>query len=469
MIIPFASNYRQGSSLAVNSERLVNFYPEIERGGKSAVALHGTPGLTLFGNYGAFAARGMHVLDNALYAVFAGQLLKILTDATSAAKSPNMNTASGFVSMDDNGTQLMFVDGTDGYIFNKDTDVLVEITNADFKSLSPTHCAFLDGYFVVNNENRYYISTINDGLTWDALDFASAEKSPDDITALIADHGELWLFGSESIEIHVNTGNLDFPFKRLNGVTIDWGLAAVQSLSKFDNSLAFLGRNKDTGALRVLRIVGQTPQRISSTALETALDSYSTTADARAYTHAIAGHEFYVISFPTAGKVWSYDAAASAALGEAIWFEKTSNGGRHLGERFVSFNEQNIVSDYTAGNLYVIDPGTYSDNGDEIRGVAVTSHLQNNEDVQAHYSLQAVFQSGVGLITGQGSDPQAMLRWSDDGGNTWSNEYWRSVGKIGKYRTRARWNRLGSARDRVYELSMTDPVKRTIVGMVLNG
>jgi hypothetical protein len=78
-----------------------------------------------------------------------------------------------------------------------------------------------------------------------------------------------------------------------------------------------------------------------------------------------------------------------------------------------------------------------------------------------------VFEPGVGLATGQGADPQAMLRWSNDGGATWSNENWRSIGKGGEYRARAIWRSLGRARDRVYELTVTDPVKRVIVGMEL--
>jgi hypothetical protein len=56
-----------------------------------------------------------------------------------------------------------------------------------------------------------------------------------------------------------------------------------------------------------------------------------------------------------------------------------------------------------------------------------------------------------------------MLRWSNDGGSTWSNEHWVSVGQQGKYKNRAIWRRLGQARDRVFEVVVTDPVKMVIV------
>jgi hypothetical protein len=76
----------------------------------------------------------------------------------------------------------------------------------------------------------------------------------------------------------------------------------------------------------------------------------------------------------------------------------------------------------------------------------------------------------VGLVVGQGNDPQAMLRWSDDGGHTWSNEHWKSMGAIGQYGYRTIWRRLGMTqklRDRVYEVSGTDPVKIAIMGAEL--
>ena len=93
------------------------------------------------------------------------------------------------------------------------------------------------------------------------------------------------------------------------------------------------------------------------------------------------------------------------------------------------------------------------------------------QDLQREFfsELQLQFQPGVGLSTGQGKDPQVMLRWSNDGGSTWSQEHWKSIGMQGKYKNRAIWRRLGMARDRIYEVSMTDPVKAVIVSANLKG
>ena len=70
----------------------------------------------------------------------------------------------------------------------------------------------------------------------------------------------------------------------------------------------------------------------------------------------------------------------------------------------------------------------------------------------------------MGLATGAGSDPQAMMDWSDDGGHTWSNEHWADIGEIGEYDRRARWSKLGRSRDRIYRVTVSDPIKVVILG-----
>jgi hypothetical protein len=75
-----------------------------------------------------------------------------------------------------------------------------------------------------------------------------------------------------------------------------------------------------------------------------------------------------------------------------------------------------------------------------------------------------------GQATATAIDPQVMLRWSDDGGHTWSNEHWRSMGLVGQWGRRVIWRRLGMTlklRDRVYEVSGTDPIKIAIMGAEL--
>lgn len=85
---------------------------------------------------------------------------------------------------------------------------------------------------------------------------------------------------------------------------------------------------------------------------------------------------------------------------------------------------------------------------------------------QFHHELQLDCETGVG--TDDVADPQIMLRWSDDGGHTWGNEHWASMGAQGAYGTRVRWMRLGPPRNRVYEISGTDAVPIAILAADLN-
>ena len=167
-----------------------------------------------------------------------------------------------------------------------------------------------------------------------------------------------------------------------------------------------------------------------------------------------------------------YDVATQA------WHERAgfSNGKfiRHRANCQMFFNNTNVVGDYQNNKIYAYDLDVYADDNQPqkwLRSWRALNTNQNNLKRTAQHSLQVDCQTGVGLNDGQGSDPKIMLRWSDDGGHSWSNEHWASVGKIGVYGYRAFWRRLGMTtklRDRVYELSGTDPVKIALLGAELN-
>ena len=212
--------------------------------------------------------------------------------------------------------------------------------------------------------------------------------------------------------------------------------------------------------------------RISTHAIEWQIQQYGDISDAIAYTYQQDGHAFYVLTFPTANATWVYDVATLS------WHERASytNGDfdRHRSNCQMAFNNKIIVGDYQNGNLYSFDLEVYADHNRTQKWLrswrALPTGQNNDRKRTAQHSLQLEVETGVGLNLGQGNDPQVMLRWSDDGGHTWSNEHWTSIGKIGSYGYRAFWRRLGMTlklRDRVYEISGTDPVKVAITGAIL--
>lgn len=472
MKLRFPGQYGQARSTNVNAKRLVNLYPEVDQEGKNPEVLYGTPGLTTKATAtAATVVRGEWANTTHLYVACGNQLYRYDTSYAETTLG-TLNTSSGRVLFAENPTQVIVVDGTDGYIVTKATGAFAVISDADFTPLSPTHVVFVDTYFIVIDAGtqRFYISSSNDGTAWDALDFASAEGFADNLIAVLSDHRELWLFGDVSTEVWGHTGAADFPFERVTGAFIEKGIAAAHALCKADNSVYWLGRN-DEGDGIVWRAEGYTPRRVSTHAVELAIRQASSISDAFMFSQIQDGHTFIWLVCPTANLTFVFD-PASNKWHERLYMETgTGNLVRHRANAYAFFNREHIVGDHTNGKLYKLDMTAYSDAGDEMKALWISEPVHDGDTLNRlfHSRFQMDIEAGVGLATGNGSDPQIILRWSDDGGHTWSNEHYADVGSFaaigasGEYRKRAIWNRLGSARSRIYEVSVSDPVKRVMI------
>jgi hypothetical protein len=360
--------------------------------------------------------------------------------------------------MADNGTQLMLTDGTTtgGYIYNFNTLVFTQIVDPDYPGAGTV--TWMDSYFIINkpNSQRYYVSASNDGLTWDALDFASAESNPDDLVAVAADNSNLYLYGVLSTEFDTNSGGVDFPFTRISGGATEWGCASAASVVKFDNSLAFLAKNR-MGQVWIARMTGYRPEKISTPEIDYIINNYASITDASFYSYMLGGHPMLQCNFNTGGASWLFDGLSK------VWSQLKSAGiTRHRGEIACNYLNQTIVSDYSNGNLYRLKAGLYADNGQELAMELITRHIAKDDNNIRIDKLQIDMETGTGLITGQGSNPQVMLSVSKDGGHTYGPEQWTTIGAIGNYKTRAIWRRLGAARDWTFKIRITDPVKRVI-------
>ena len=503
MKTPILGSAYVARSINAADNRMVNLFPEIiPEGGKEPAFLNRAPGLTKLATVGTGPIRGLWTFNGIGYVVSGSELYKITSNYV-ATKLGDVS-GTGPVSMADNGTQLFIACGGPSYIYNSLTNVFVQITDPDFPGALTV--GYLDGYFVFiePNSQKVWVTALLEGTSVDPLDFASAEGSPDNLVGMIVDHREVWLYGTNSVEVWYDSGNADFPLQRIQGAYNEIGCAATFSVAKLDNGLFWLGADA-RGQGIVYRANGYTGQRVSTHAIEYAIAQYGNISDAIAYTYQQEGHAFYVLTFPSANATWVYDVSTQA------WHERAafSNGLflRHRSNCQMAFNSEIVVGDFANGNLYAFDLDVYADNGSPqkwLRSWRALPTGQNNLTRTAHHSLQLDCQSGVGinnsagtdpsflttedglfLITESGDyllavsgdsftigfDPQVMLRWSDDGGHTWSNEHWATLGKIGVYQQRVFWRRLGMTlklRDRVYELSGTDPVKIAIMGAELH-
>jgi len=460
-------------SVNAADNRMVNLFPEvIPEGGKESGFLQRAPGMRTLATVGTGPIRGLWSFGGSLYVVSATQLYKV--NSSYVPTLIGSVSGSGPVSMSDNGTQLFIACNGPSYIYNASTSAFAQITDPDFPGAVTV--GYLDGYFVFiqPNSQLVWVTSLLDGTSIDPLDFASAEGAPDGLVSMIVDHREVWLYGNNSVEVWYDSGGADFPLSRIQGAFNEIGCAATYSVAKLDNGLFWLAADA-RGQGMVYRANGYTGQRISTHAVEWQIQQYGTISDAIAYTYQQDGHSFYVLTFPTAGKTWVYDVSTQA------WHERagfdSGSFTRHRSNCQAAFNNEIIVGDFETADIYAFDMEVFADGGNIqkwLRSWRAIPSGQNTLKRTAHHSLQldcetgAFFDPGLMAINSQ---PQIMLRWSDDGGHTWSNEHWQSTGAYGDYKKRVYWRRLGMTlklRDRVYEISGTDPVKVEILGAELS-
>lgn len=436
MRLQIAVKTGRGRSRSVNAERLVNMYAEPSEG-KSTAILHGCPGLVVSDAVGSGPIRGIHYMAGERYAVSGPTLYR-------SGSSVGTIDGAGLVSMADNGTQLVIVTSANtGYVYSV-SGGLVQITDADFPGA--TCVDYLDGYFlfVEPSSGIFFISAINDGTNYDALDFATAESAPDNLVRLFVDHREVWLMGTDTCEIWQNTGAADFPFERIPGAINEKGIRGKFSVTKTDNSVYWIDRD---GVVRRAD-AGWNPVRISTNAVEHAI-SKGRLDDAEAFTYTQEGHEFYVLTVPGAG-THVYDASTG------LWHERESYGeDRWRARAFARSAGVQYVGDFENGNIYYLSLDTYTENGTTQIAEMVFPPIQQDGE---RFTLDSM---RLDMEVGTANDMHVMFDWSKDG-KTWSNESWESFGDLGEYTNRVVWRRLGQFETCHPRFRISGNVKRAV-------
>ncbi len=481
----FVGQAYEAPMLLQDAQKCVNWYVEVsqDQDSKTPVALLGTPGLLQILTIGSGPIRGCWVLPGGLAAiVVSGNGVYWVTAPGAPYANPagmlagtligTLATTEGPVCIRDNGAGgiAVIVDGPNGYVVNLAGRTVTQITDPAW--LGASRVAFIDGWLVFNrpNSQTFYTSPLywNGISAMDATYFALKDSSSDNLVTFMENIRELWLVGERTAEVWYDAGNATFPFSRLQGVTPQHGCAAPQSIARVGDGLVWLGKN-EKGLNTVKQTMGYQIGDVSTIAVNHAISSYPVISDAIGYCYQQDEHEFYVLTFPTADVTWTWDSTTK------MWHERASYDPvaglfhRHLSNCFMNFAGMTIVGDYASGNLYQMSRQVYADNGKPLVAWRRAPHVWDKSDRERVFfsQLQIEFTPGVGLQTGQGSNPQAVLRWSDDGGQTYGNEHWKSIGLVGQTKNRAIWRRMGEARDRVYDLKFSDPVPRDIVGASL--
>jgi len=381
-------------------------------------------------------------------------------------------TVTGNAQTLSNGITITFTNTT-GHTKDDRWDFDITVDDIFYVPLIPTT---IDSYgiFPRQNSNIWYISDDNpyDFSQINTLQFARAAAFPDDLVATVAIREELWLICEQTTEIWYDTGASPFPFERRENVLVNYGCEAPYSLAVADNNILFWLANNENGDRVIVMNTAYEPQIVSTEPINRAIRGYSKVDDAIGFSYQWEGHIFYTIIFPTADRTWEFDVTTKS------WHERRSTltnvdpatsdtrQGRWIANCYANFAGKRLVGDFQSGNIYELSSETYDENGTRLICERTGQHLQSNLNRLFCNSFQIDVQAATGLVSGQGSDPQLMLTVSRDGGHHFGNERWRSAGKVGEYRHRAKWNRLGQARNFTFRLRISDPVYRVVLGAV---
>lgn len=475
---------RSGAS---DAERTINMYLELVQSGsgKSRATLYGTPGLAPFistidhttplvlpggpciGIYSTFFNDSDHVV-----AVSGSNLYEITEDGNYLFKFALSVGSDRIISFADNGRgTISIATGAALYMFDVTTGVTILINTVNGAPIVASSTVFIDGYFfaLVAHDNKVFASDVDDPYTWVDLNYIIKDGASGQLVAIASDHLQLWVMSRLNGEIYYDAGKPPpgFPFSRIQGGFIQYGLASHVAMINMQDGLFWLGRTTG-GQYVAYRNSGYSAIRISDHATESAWNDYGDVGTVYSSYYLQDGHEFFRLDFPTVdgglGHTWVYD-TATQVWHERLYWNSPMGQWEANPARFICFAwNMYIAADYRNGNIYIQSLDTLTDNGANIRRVRVGSPLARTMNWNQFHEFQLDMQMGIGVPdTGQGADPIVILEFSDDGGYTWSNEIPCSIGREGNTKARAMWRRLGKSRDRVFRVTITDPIQIAII------
>lgn len=443
------SSYRTRATQA-STARLVNCYPEqLPPDAKTPAMLLRAPGIVSWTTVGTGPIAGMFAALGFLFVISGTKLYKV--DSSKTATLLGDIGTPGNIDMDANTSAFVVVNEPLAYYYDGTT--FGQITDADFLALGANSVEFLDNFLIFTEPDSdvFFCADLGSATSFDALNFASAEGAPDNLVGSKVDHRQIALFGETTAEIWENVGQSGFPFARAGGGFIEIGCFNGRTIAKLDQSICWVAND-----YTVRRLTGGTAVRISTHSVEQFLTTV-TMASGSAYSYTQDGHLFYVLTFPEG--TYIFDATTQE------WHERQTYGQAYwiAGVHTQAFGLE-LVGDVTSNKIGTLSSEAYDEWG-SIQRMEWTYQpvLPDSRTSAFHDRLDIIAESGVGLTSGQGSAPEIMLDYSDDGGKTWLSMPNRTIGAIGDYLHSIGWPRLGSSRKpRVFRAAVTDPVQIAI-------
>lgn len=456
-MLPFVGPSYALKTYKASAQRSVNLYlVGMETPSKAPFILQATPGLAVFADLGAPVRGGLRAAGRC-FVVAGATLFEVYADGTKTSRG-TLLTSAGPVDMAEGLTQLVIVDGDNGYAFTLSNNVLRRITSPAWQGSD--RVGFLDGFFIFGKpgSQQFYTSAIDDATTMDELDFASAESQPDNTVSFVVSHRELWLLGERTVEVWFNAGS-EFPFQRNNGASIEVGCIAPHSARRIDNGLIWLGRDENGDGVVYRAMSVQQAARISTKAVDESLKDASDLSQAVAWTYQDEGQHFYCLNAPGLSSTWVYEAQTGA------WHERCD---LDVYGKFAAFRVKHHVAAFGLhlvggddGKLYRMSRDINTHAGDARACERTSPHSATPLLDRVQFS-QFVLDATTGEAP-QGAAPLVELSWSNDGGATWGAPVTRPLGSVGQRGRVVPWRRLGMSRNRVWRVRFTDNAPFSII------
>lgn len=417
---------------------------KVETPEKGAFVLQAMPGFSQFSSVSG-VVRGSVVAAGRALCVAGSSLLEILGNGNTVSRG-TLLTTSGRVGMEWGRDQVMIVDGPNGYVFRLSTNVFTTVSDADFPGSNQV--SELDGFFITHTPgtDQFNISAVDDGLTWDALDFASAESRPDNIVAHIVINREAMFLGETTIEWWYVSGGDGFALSRRTVSAV--GCISPWSVARADNTVLMIGRDEHGSGL-VYQIAGYQARRVSTFALEAQLQKSTDLSATVAFVFQWHGETFYALQVPGLNTTPVYQ------LSTGTWLDLADLGENGL---FVPYRATDHLFAYGMHMMLSADSRVWvlSDSvhtyGRDPRVCERTSphNASRSRDLVRYSEFVADVTTGEAVVPG--ATVYAELSWSNDGGRSFCDPVPRPLGEIGERVDPPRWRRLGMARDRVWRL-----------------
>lgn len=477
MQLPLLSGAYQARSVIASAQRCVNLYPQVNQresfmmlpqlaGAPTILTHYPTPGLTRKATATDAGWRGLYQANNGTLYGVCGASVYAITPNWALTKLGTISTSSGPVSMADNGTTLVLVDGSAfGWTIALASNAFAQLVDNTGSFSGADFVAYLDTFFIFNKSGtQSFYTSLSNSITFDPLYIANKTAYADNLVALAVVQRQLWLLGEKTTEPWYNSGATTFPFEIIEGAFIQHGCVAPHSVATQDVNVFWLGQDPQ-GQCIVFQGANLGATRISTHAIEHELQSYTTVSDAVGFVHQVEGHMFYVLNFPSADKTWVYDVSTSM-WHERMWLD--SNGIEHRARPAcgTAAYDDFVVGDWENGNLYVYDINNYTDDSAAIRRIRSFPHVVN--ELKRIMYRQFVADMQCGATFDPSETPRVELRWSDDRGVSYGTPIAQSLGQVGQTQTMLQWQRLGMARDRVFEVAWSAPVMTALNGAFID-